>query len=68
MTARRTWDGCACEFCKRLDPSKTMTDEEFDAWLKAHPLDPMEQEAVERSVKNIKRRFRYEAEGPKLGL
>lgn len=43
------------------------TDEWFDAFLKAHPLDPMQQEEVERGTQNIVRKLRGEP-GPTLNL
>ena len=68
MTAKRTWEGgCQCQVCLQMDPTKTLTDEEFDRWLKAHPLDPIEQEKIEGSVHRLKKRFR-EKPGPELNL
>lgn len=56
---------CGCGWCQRnpYDPS----DEWFDAFLKAHPLDPIQQEEVERSTANLKKRFRSDS-GPVLNL
>lgn len=67
MTAQRTWDGCRCHVCQQLDPSKTMTDEELSAWLKAHPLDPVTEEKIEGMVGRVKKKLRAKP-GPEFNL
>lgn len=67
MTAKRMWEGCRCNFCQQLDPSKELTDEEFSAWLKAHPMDPIEEENAEAAVARLRKRL-LSKPGPELNL
>lgn len=59
---------CACAWCLNhpaIDGDSS--DEEFEAFIKAHPLDPMQQEEVEAAVQRLRKRFRGEP-GPALGI
>lgn len=61
---------CDCQKCfedKNPLPRELESDEVFDAWLKAHPMDPVTEESVQRAVQHLKKRLRA-TPGPDLNL
>lgn len=68
MTLRRMFEpGCGCNVCASMPLDQDMTDKQFEEWIKAHPMDPVEQEGIEAAVQRLKKRLRAKP-GPELNL